>query len=144
MGKLFFLVDRIFFLSSGLAVSGAALIGCTTMTDVVAGRPSSVAGDRGRWIGSVRPSDDACGGERTGVMVIGADSFAFDPFQGSLSIRGARGDADLLVGSVSGGAAGSLSLNFAGNVVTDAAGEQRVTGVLTSSRCRWQVELHRG
>jgi len=133
-----------FFLCFGLALSSLALVRCATVGTVIAQRPLALAGDQGRWVGAVRSDDAMCGPQRTGVMVIGPEEFAFDPFQGTLTVRGKRDDGGSLAGTASGGAAGGLTLEFKGRVVTDPANGQQIVGVLTSRRCTWQVDLHRG
>ena len=136
---------RKFFLTSlSTILSLTVVAGCRTAATIVAQRPIPMNGYDGRWVGPVRPDDASCGTDRTGVLVIRDTSFAFDPFQGALTLRGTNDETGHLAGTQMGGAGNNLSLSFVAQASTDANGEESVVGVLTSGKCRWQVALRRG
>ena len=106
------------------------------------GRVLSWVGLQGRWVGTVVPTENACGPTTEGLMSIGKREFGFDPFQSTAVIRGELGDDGRLSGRLvrQGGDHSGLSLSFEGS----AEGSEVIRGTLQSGRCRWTVVLHRG
>jgi len=99
----------------------------------------------GRWIGSVTPIDPDCGLRTTGLMSIGTDTFAFDPFQSTAVVRGRIGPAGNLAGETVRPAPGnkSITMGFLGRIQYS-EGFGSIVGTLTSGRCHWSVTLLRG
>ena len=109
------------------------------------GQVFALSGVEGRWAGGVHPTAPSCGPERHGLMQIGGEKFAFDPFESTTVIDGTA-QGDVLTGVLTrlGGEHRSLSIRFDGHVQTDANGSERIDGVLSSGRCTWHVTLTRG
>lgn len=109
------------------------------------GRVLPWAGLEGRWVGPVTPSDPGCGVGVVGLMSIGSDTFAFDPFQSTAVLRGKVGSAGDLVGKATRPvlAGSSITMEFLGRV-TRSESDERIVGTLISGRCHWSVILFRG
>ena len=124
------------------AVAAMVLCGCGT---IGSGKVLSLGGLEGRWSGAVRPSNPACGAERHGLMRIGGNTFAFDPFESTTIING-NVEGDVLKGSLTriGGGHRQLSITFEGHARTGPDREKAIEGVLASGHCVWQVVLARG
>ena len=102
------------------------------------------SGPEGRWIGPVTPLGPDCGLRTTGLMSASSRTFAFDPFQGAVVLRGKVDLTGELVGEVVRPGPGnkSITLGFLGRIQRVEKGE-RIAGTLTSGRCRWSVLLLR-
>jgi hypothetical protein len=102
-------------------------------------------GPEGRWLGPVGPVEAGCGPRTTGLMSIGRDIFAFDPFQSTSVLHGKIGLAGDLVGEAAQPVAESKSvaLGFVGQL-QQSNGAEEIIGTLTSGRCHWAVALFRG
>jgi hypothetical protein len=109
------------------------------------GRVLSWAGPEGRWVGPVSPSDPGCGPDYVGLMSIGGDVFAFDPFQSTTVLRGRTNSSGDLLGEavrqIPGGR--SVTIGFVGHI-EHAQAVERIIGTLASGRCHWAVALRRG
>jgi hypothetical protein len=99
-------------------------------------------GLQGRWVGSVTPSESACGKATKGSLSIGPKGFGFDPFQSTLTIQGEVSEDGRLHGSTTrrGADHQELVLIFDGTATTPGV----LDGALESGRCHWAVSLHRG
>jgi hypothetical protein len=78
-------------------------------------------------------------------MSIGEETFAFDPFQSTIVLRGRTNSAGDVLGEavrqIPGGR--STTIGFVGHIEHTEAVE-RIIGTLTSGRCHWAVALRRG
>lgn len=109
------------------------------------GRVLALEGIEGRWGGAVTPADPAaCGPERHGLMTVGGDKFAFDPFGSTTVIEGTV-DKDTLRGTLTrqGGGHQTLSIGLEGHAGRAADGAETIEGVVTSGKCSWRVALRR-
>jgi len=103
-----------------------------------------LAGLEGRWSGPVRPKDAACGQVGHGLMRIGGNEFAFDPFESTTIINGkVEGAALNGVLTREGGGHRSLSISFTGRANAETSSRKVIEGVLSSGHCTWQVTLTR-
>jgi len=99
-------------------------------------------GLQGRWVGSVMPTDAACGLPTQGLMTIGEKGFGFDPFESTTVIQGEVSKDGHLNGGLAreGSEHQSLTITFDG-LATDSG---TLNGTLRSGRCHWTVTLLRG
>jgi hypothetical protein len=109
------------------------------------GRVLPWAGPEGRWVGPVTPVDANCGLRTTGLMSVGSNTFAFDPFQSTAVLQGKIGPAGDLSGEAVRPTTGneSISIGFLGRIQR-LGGPERIVGTLISGRCHWSVTLLRG
>jgi hypothetical protein len=118
--------------------------GCKTdlAEPLQSGRVLAWHGLQGRWVGPVVPIQPSCGAETQGLMSIGENGFAFDPFRGTTVIRGKVADDGRINGDLvrQGPDHQDLSMVFEAT----ARGPDEIAGTLQSGRCHWAVTLHRG
>ena len=126
-----------------LAGCSLSEIGQRTSEPIGSGRVLALAGIEGRWAGPVHPTDPACGPDRHGLMRIGENHFAFDPFESTTVIDGTV-QGGTLNGTLSrpGGGGRTVSISFKGRAER-AGGQETITGTLTSGSCSWQATLRR-
>ena len=110
------------------------------------GKVMNLVGLEGRWAGPVIPTADGCGQTTTGLMTVGRNTFAFDPFQGTTVINGAVSDTGGLDGTLSrpGNGQQVISISFSGMARQHGDGEATIDGQLVSGHCTWMVNLKRG
>jgi hypothetical protein len=134
--------------SFGMAVCGlltAVLAGACEADlgePLQSGRVLKVLGLQGRWIGSVVPTENACGPATQALMSIGKSGFGLDPFQSTTVIYGKIDEEGRLSGRLNRLSAEhqDLSIVFEGR----ATGSDAISGTLESGRCHWTMTLHRG
>ena len=109
---------------------------------VQGGRVLAWHGLQGRWVGEVTPAEATCGSATEGLMTIGPQGFAFDPFQSTTVLNGNVTVDGHLAGRLVRQGPDHRDLSIAFNGVTTA--RDAIGGTLQSGRCHWKVTLHRG
>jgi hypothetical protein len=144
LGKCFLFDPAIFVLAGMLGVLGGCDAPGRISRHLGSGEVIALYGLEGRWAGPVVPRDASCGKPANGLMSIGQETFAFDPFQGTTVIKGSIKDGRLS-GSLNrpGGNKQSLSITFEGQAKEDSARATTIEGTLSSARCQWAVSLQR-
>lgn len=136
------------------SLGGAVSLACVAFLSACSGDPGERlqsgrvlpwAGSEGRWVGSVTPVEPDCGLQTTGLMSIGGNTFAFDPFQSTIVLHGKIDPAGDLTGEVVHPVPGgpTIIMQFVGKL-QNTDGAQRIVGTLASGRCHWSTTLLRG
>jgi hypothetical protein len=110
------------------------------------GRVIPLVGLQGRWVGPVVPTAPSCGSATTGLLTVGPQDFAFDPFQSTTVISGQVGPDHRLAGTLTrlGGQHQTLTISFDAGPQVDATGKETIAGSVVSGRCTWSMALTRG